>query len=239
MSLETVDYRRLDLRTGQRVLDLGCGEGRHAITAVMNADVHVVGLDRKMEDLATARARRGDFEIPASLHRQLDFLVGDGLALPFCDGCFDRVICSEVLEHVPDYRAMLREIRRVLKPGGLLAVSVPRFGPEWICWQLSYEYHAVDGGHVRIFRRAELRSAIESLGLVCYASHWAHALHSPYWWLRCLFKSRAEDSRIVHAYHSFLIWDLMHRPRPIRWLEHLLNPLIGKSTVLYFVRGSN
>ncbi len=238
MSLETVDHRRLALAAGDRVLDLGCGEGRHAITAYVNADVHVVALDRAERDVATARSRLADFDVPASTHRRLNFLIGDGLALPFGDASFDRVICSEVLEHVPDYRAVLGEVHRVLKPGGLFAVSVPRFGPEWICWQLSREYHEVEGGHVRIFRRAELRRAVESFGLICYASHWAHALHSPYWWLRCLMKSRADDSRAVRLYHRFLVWDLMRQPRLTRWLERLLNPLIGKSTVFYFVRGT-
>ena len=236
MGLTTVDHQRLALAPGQRVLDLGCGEGRHAITAWLNADVHVVGLDLSMRDLATARSRQDDFKVQQSGGRQLHFLCADGLALPFADATFDRVICSEMLEHVPDYRGVLREIRRVLKPGGLLAVSVPRYGPEWVCWQLSDAYHQVEGGHVRIFRRAQLRSAIESMGLVCFASHFAHALHSPYWWLRCLYETRADESAIVRTYHRFLVWDLMRSPRTTRLLELLLNPLIGKSTVFYFVR---
>ncbi len=234
MSLETIDHRRLDLAAGHRVLDLGCGEGRHAITVYMHAKVQVVAVDRCPTDVATARGRVDDFTVSASPDRRIDFLIGDGLMLPFPESSFDRIICSEVLEHIPDYRAMLREIVRVLKPGGLLAVSVPRFGPEWICWRLSRAYHEVEGGHVRIFRRAELRRAIEDLGLTLYASHWAHALHSPYWWLKCLLKSRADSSALVRGYHRFLVWDLMAQPRATRWLERMLNPLIGKSTVFYF-----
>lgn len=242
MSLETVDFHRLRLSPGDRVLDLGCGEGRHAITAYLASCVHVIGLDLSAEDLSTARSRAHDFQIPESNDddgRRLDFLKASGLQLPFADGTFDKVICSEVLEHIPDYSAVLDEIRRVLKPGGLLAVSVPRFGPEWICWQLSDAYHEVEGGHVRIFRRRELQRAVERVGMYCFASHWAHGLHSPYWWLRCLFWSSGERNWAVRTYHRMLVWDLMKKPAITRVLETLMNPLWGKSVVMYFVRGNS
>ena len=116
---------------------------------------------------------------------------------------------------------------------------MPRFGPEWLCWQLSDDYHEVPGGHVRIFRSNELQTAIEAQDMVCYARHWAHGLHSPYWWLRCLFWSAGEDAWPVRTYHRLLVWDLMHQPRSTRFIERLLNPLFGKSTVMYFVRGSS
>ena len=62
---------------------------------------------------------------------------GDALRLPFPDDTFDRIIASEVLEHVPDDQAALDELFRVLKPGGTLAVTVPAWLPEKICWALS------------------------------------------------------------------------------------------------------
>ncbi|MGE0622783.1 MAG: class I SAM-dependent methyltransferase [Pseudomonadales bacterium] len=237
MSLTTIDFRHLALKAGERILDLGCGEGRHAITAYLEAPVTVVGIDLSLADLGTAAGRFSEFQAPADTKRSLYFACGSGLRLPFPDAAFDKVICAEVLEHVPDYHAMLREIRRVLKPGGQLAVSVPRFGPEWICWQLSDAYHEVPGGHVRIFRTRELRSAVEQKDMFCYASHWAHGLHSPYWWLRCLFWSKGEDVWAVRTYHRLLVWDLMKKPLVTRFLERLMNPLWGKSVVMYFVRG--
>jgi hypothetical protein len=127
----------------------------------------------------------------------------------------------------------------VLKPGGQFAVSVPRYGPEWVCWQLSDAYHEVPGGHVRIFRRGELKASVEASDMYCYGSHWAHGLHSPYWWLRCLFWSRGEDVWPVRLYHRLLVWDLMQKPLVTRALEKLMNPLWGKSTVMYFVRGAS
>ncbi len=239
MSLTTVDFRHFPLSDGDRVLDLGCGEGRHAITAYLEAAVTVIGLDLSLADLGTAVGRFREFEDLEDRTRRVDFACGSGLRLPFADAVFDKVICAEVLEHVPDYETMLREIHRVLKPGGQLAVSVPRFGPEWVCWQLSDAYHEVPGGHVRIFRKGQLRNAVERVDMVCYASHWAHGLHSPYWWLRCLFWSRGADVWPVRAYHRLLVWDLMKKPALTRVLEWLMNPLWGKSVVMYFQRGAD
>ncbi len=157
------------------------------------------------------------------------------MQLPFADNSFDKVICAEVLEHIPNYQAMLLEVRRVLKPGGIFAASVPRFFPEWVCWQLSDEYHEVEGGHVRIFTSKKLRNSIESLRMRRFARHWAHSLHVPYWWLRCLFWRKGEQASLVRTYHKFLVWDLMQKPALTQWLDRLLNPLMGKSVVMYFV----
>lgn len=238
MSLTTIDFDRLQLQPGDKVLDLGCGEGRHAITAYLEGQVDVIGLDLSLADLGTAQRRFEEFENREDTGRSVNFTRASGLALPFRDAAFDKVICAEVLEHIPDYQAVLLEVRRVLKPGGQFAVSVPRFGPEWICWQLSDAYHEVPGGHVRIFRKAVLKRAVEDTDMYCYGSHRAHGLHSPYWWLRCLFWSRGEDVWPVRAYHRLLVWDLMHKPRITRILEALMNPLWGKSNVMYFVRGA-
>lgn len=179
MSLETINFSKLNLRPGDRVLDLGCGEGRHAITAYLEGAVHIVGLDLSSNDLNTAKERFRDFAVDDE-NRSVAFLRASGLQLPFADASFDKVICAEVLEHIPDCQSVLDEIRRVLKPGGVFAASVPRFWPEWVCWRLSDAYHEVEGGHVRIFRSNELRSAIERRDMLQFSWHWAHGLHSPY-----------------------------------------------------------
>jgi SAM-dependent methyltransferase len=236
MSLETVDFDKFRLVPGDRVLDLGCGEGRHAITAYLTADVDVVGLDLSAEDLGTAAGRFEDFHNPELTQRSVHFVKASGLTLPFADHTFDKVICSEVLEHIHDYKAVLREIHRVLVPGGQFAVSVPRFGPEWVCWQLSEAYHNQVGGHIRIFKARELKRAVTETPMVFQSSHWAHGLHSPYWWLRCLFWKQGESAWLVRKSHSMLVWDLMKKPWLTGVLDRLLNPLIGKSVVMYFVR---
>ena len=134
-------------------------------------------------------------------------VAADALALPFAEGAFDAVIMSEVLEHIPDYRAALAEATRVLRPDGLLCVSVPRAWPERLCWRLSRGYHQVPGGHLRIFRREALEREVTGAGYRCYHRHGAHALHVPYWWLQCLFWQHRERSWLVRAWHRLLVLD--------------------------------
>ncbi|MDP5209752.1 class I SAM-dependent methyltransferase [Microbulbifer sp. 2205BS26-8] len=231
----TVAPQHLNLHPGQKVLDLGCGEGRHCIHLMITDAVDVYGIDLCFDDVRTASARARPFSSPEYANGRLLFGVANGLQLPFANACFDVVICSEVLEHIGEYRALLAEIDRVLKPSGIFAATVPAYFPEWLCWQLSDAYHQVEGGHIRIFRERELRESIEALGHCYFARHKAHALHVPYWWLKCLFWNKP-DSRLVATYHRLLVWDLMKQPMLTRVVEKLLNPVLGKSLALYFVK---
>jgi len=160
----------------------------------------------------------------------------NALSLPFPDGCFDVVIASEVLEHIPEDLVAMREIARVLRPGGMVAVTVPRRFPERLCWILSDSYHETAGGHVRIYRGDVLIARMRSSGLAPQAKHHAHALHSPYWWLKCALGVAREDARLPQIYHRFLVWELMRRPHWTRQLERVLNPILGKSLVVYAQR---
>ena len=235
MSLETIDQQYLGLKPQDLVLDLGCGEGRHTISLGLCEFITTIGLDLSAKDLRTAKMRLNDFSF-ADPPDQLPvcFTQGTGDQLPFADGTFDKVICSEVLEHIHDYEAFLKEIKRVIRPGGVFAVSVPAAFPEWVCWKLSNAYHEVEGGHVRIFSASELNHAIERLNFKRYQSHRAHALHVPYWWLKCLLWRSDPQHKLVQLYHRFLVWDLMENPWISRWLDRLLNPLLGKSIVMYY-----
>jgi hypothetical protein len=115
-------------------------------------------------------------------------------------------------------------------------VTVPRFGPELINWALSDEYHNVPGGHIRIYRRSVLQSRLASAGLEVTGHHYAHGLHSPYWWIKCLVGTTNESNAVVKAYHRLLVWEIMHKPLILRLAERIISPLIGKSIVVYLVK---
>ncbi|MCW2684168.1 MAG: putative methyltransferase [Blastococcus sp.] len=231
----TVDYDRLDLRPGMTVLDLGCGEGRHAFEAYRRG-ADVVAVDWGVSEVGTTKRWLGAIaaagEAGAGGAARYEVVRGDLLHLPFPDASVDRVMASEVLEHIPDDVTAMAEIFRVLKPGGRAVVTVPRYGPERICWALSDEYHANEGGHIRIYTASVLRGRLSSVGLTPGASHHAHALHAPFWWLKCAVGVNT-DSALVRAYHRLLVWDLTKRPWLTRTAERLLDPLFGKSLVVY------
>jgi 2-polyprenyl-3-methyl-5-hydroxy-6-metoxy-1,4-benzoquinol methylase len=234
----TVDLdRRLPIRPGDRVLDLGCGGGRHAFE-LYRRGAHVVALDQNEDDLASVdamfKAMAAEGQVPDGA--EATTVKGDALHLPFDDGSFDMVIAAEILEHIPEDNAAMAELTRVVRPGGMVAVSVPRWLPEGVCWALSREYHEVEGGHVRIYRRSQLIERLESTGLAHVDTHYAHALHSPYWWLKCAVGVNNDDSFLPREYHRLLVWDIMRRPWLTRTAERLLDPVIGKSLVVYFTK---
>jgi SAM-dependent methyltransferase len=222
----TFDFDRLGVREGERVLDLGCGAGRHTFEA-QNRGAYVVSVD--LDDAALKDVN----QMTEALGRPGSCVTADALRLPFADGSFDRIIVSEVLEHIPEDANAMTEIERVLSPGGTVAVTVPRYWPEGVCWLLSREYHSNEGGHVRIYRRGQLSGRLAGAGLTRYASHHAHALHAPYWWLKCLVGVRKDEARLPGAYHRFLVWDIEKRRPWVRLLERTLDPVMGKSLVFY------
>ena len=184
---------------------MGCGEGRHVISAYLQQDVSSIGVDLSLDDLRIAQDRFQSFAISDNSAKHFALSAANALQLPFADNSFDKVICSEVLEHIPDFAAALQEIERVLKPGGLFCASVPRTWPEKICWYLSEAYHKVEGGHLRIFVANKLQAQIESLGFTMLHKHWAHALHSPFWWLKCLCWQTQHSNWLIKQYHRFLV----------------------------------
>ncbi|OBG18680.1 class I SAM-dependent methyltransferase [Mycobacterium sp. 852002-51057_SCH5723018] len=233
----TVDFDRLGVRPSVKVIDVGCGAGRHAFEAYRRG-ADVIAFDRDASELrsveAILRAMKEAGEAPAAASAKA--VLGDALSLPYADETFDCVIASEILEHVLQDEAAIAELVRVLKVGGTLAVSVPRWLPERVCWLLSNEYHSNEGGHVRIYRASELRDKITGGGMELTHAHHAHALHSPFWWLKCAVGVSNSDHPAVAAYHQLLVWDLMRRPKITQLAESLLNPLVGKSIAMYFTK---
>ena len=160
-------------------------------------------------------------------------VTGDATAMPFPDGTFDGVIAAEVLEHIPADQAAMNEIARVLRPGGLAAVTVPagcRSGSAGGCPTTTTTCPAVTCGSSP---GPSWRPSWPGPGCAVGGHHHAHALHSPYWWLKCAVGVSNDDHPLARAYHRVLVWDIMKQPALTRLADRALNPLIGKSLVVY------
>lgn len=230
----TVDFDRLGVGEGTKAIDIGAGQGRHSFE-MFRRGADVIAFDMSESDMSDVGemfdAMMAEGHVPASAKARAE--VGDALRLPYADNSFDVVLMSEILEHVPSDEAAMAEMVRVLKPGGLAAVTVPRYWPEKVCWALSDEYHEVEGGHVRIYKASELADKLTRAGLEVTGTSHAHALHAPYWWLKCAVGVENNDNVLVKGYHQLLVWDMMSKPWLTRVGEQALNPFIGKSVALY------
>ena len=151
----TFNFNNIDLPSGAKILDVGCGEGRHIFGSLQAFEhAYCIGYDQHIPSLNICKDGL-DFFQELNLGSTI-FVQGSVYKLPFEDNSFDLIFCSEVLEHLDDYHLALDEIHRVLKPGGKFLPSVPSFWPEKICWILSTGYQNMPGGHVRIFKKNQV-----------------------------------------------------------------------------------
>ena len=142
----------------ERALDLGCGDGR--LTELLPSE-RVTGADVSAKALERARRRLPD--------AQLVELEPDA-ALPFEDSAFDLVLCAETLEHVRDVQLLLSEARRVLRPGGTLALTTPAYGRATAALALVRGWGRVFdplSPHLRFFDRRSLARLLGQLGFDC------------------------------------------------------------------------
>lgn len=158
-----------------RILDCACGRGFYLNMYRYVSRCALVGLELDAEIIRKAQRNVG--QLPG-----ITLTRGNIYALPFPDNYFDGVILSEILEHIEDDVAGLREVWRVLKPGGVVAITVPHanypFLWDPINWTLERVLHThirrgplagIWANHVRLYRREQLRAAVEQAGFVVEA----------------------------------------------------------------------
>jgi SAM-dependent methyltransferase len=233
----TIDFDLMGLKSGDQVLDIGCGEGRHSWEVCRLRDCSVHAVDIEPSSLEKAKWVLVFMDQQRESNGRWHVIRGDAMSLSFKDASFDKIICSETLEHIPDDQRGISELVRVLKDDGVLAVSVPTYLTEAICWKLSKGYHNQPGGHVRKYKAKELAASLRQNNLTIYAVRHKHGLHSFYWMLRCIFGINNKKSLIPSLYHKFLVWDMKTRTGPIRLLDSLFNRFLSKSVVIYMRKG--
>ena len=229
----TFNLNKYEINNNGIMLDVGCGEGRHIFGIMQDyPQMKCIGLD--MDNASLVKAEEG-YEYFESISKAgAEFIKGSAYSLPFPDDSIDLIVCSEVLEHLHQYNNAIKEIHRVLKPGGKFYASVPATWPEKVCWALSKDYQNQPGGHLRIFNQSDLIAEIIEPGFKFLSSEKFHSIHVPYWWLRCLFWKSQDTNFLVNLYKKMLERHILRRPFFLNLIDKALNPLMGKSFSMYF-----
>ncbi len=193
----------LDLRRPARVLDAGCGSGRNMVELAALGEVS--GIDVSPMSVAVARDRNVG-----------EAVVGDVEELPFEDDSFDFAVCLDVIEHLEDDRTPLRELRRVVAPGGTLLITVPAY--PWL-----WSSHDVINHHQRRYTRSMLVAAATDAGWETVRTTHFNALLLP---AAMGYRTFERVARRPGPPHS----DLDRTPG---WLNHVLEqPLSAESFLI-------
>lgn len=230
---QAIDPGKLSLTPNARLLDVGCGTGRHLLELSRYRGLFI-GLDMSGDDLRVMRYMLALTAKERPVPAEVRLVQGGGEQLPFADELFDCVLCTETLEHVPDDRAMLRELVRVLRRGGVLAISVPDEHSERLLWRLSPRYRNTPGGHVRIYRRSEIARLLRESGAEPYAVEYRHSLESVRWLVHSVVDREWGKPGLITRGIRWLLDTPSHRNwRVLSWCDALGNCILPKSIVLY------
>jgi ubiquinone/menaquinone biosynthesis C-methylase UbiE len=228
--VETFNFKHINLKKVKNMVDVGCGNGRHlkSLGFKLN-EAKIIGIDQSFDEINSLR-REFDNHICKNQNNYI-FLNEDVRYIALPNNSQDLVICSEVLEHVPNFEKVLKECHRILKPGAVLLISVPTYFPESLCWKYSKKYMQTPGGHIRIFKNSFLLEEFSKLKLTLFKHHREHAMHSLYW----IFKARnnMEDSEFLRSFHALLVKQMFGQAKFSYTLEKILNPFFGKSECYY------
>lgn len=194
------------LQPGQRLLDVGCGPGNLTLDlAARVAPGEVVGVDRSERVVEIAQEAAGAAGAP-----NVTFRTGDAYALPFDDGAFDVTHAHQLLQHLVDPVAALRELRRVTKPGGVVAVRDADYaGMTWFPasptldeWSALYhEVTQANGAEADAGRRLQswvLAAGYDPDALVATAGVWSYASADDRTWWAGLWAERCVASDFAH-----------------------------------------
>lgn len=226
-----LDY--LQLKPDDLVLDAGCGEGFYEVLfrELYGCRVEAVDFDPRILSMAMrwVKDRHGPPFRRASL-----------LELPYADGTFDKIVCSEVLEHVPDHEGAARELCRVLKPGGVLALTVPNhnyplfwdplnkmrealglghFSPDWGF------FGGIWAMHLRLYYPHEICALLEGVGFqidrVDALTHYCAPFNHNILYLGKQFYTRLPVPEAVRVSMEKFEWQKVERKKaalnPLQW----------------------
>ncbi len=230
---QAIDPDHLALNSGARLLDVGCGTGRHLLELSRYPGA-LVGLDASFDDL---RKMLYMFKLTAHerpIAADVRIVQGAGEQLPFSDEFFRQVICTETLEHVPDDREVLRELVRVLQPGGVLVISVPDEYSERLLWKFSPRYRNTPGGHVRIYKRKEIAALLTEAGVAPFATQFRHSLESMRWLVHSVIDREWGKPGPITKGIRWLLDTPSHRNwKLLAGWDAVGNRLLPKSVVVY------
>jgi SAM-dependent methyltransferase len=193
----------LKLPPEARILDAGCGSGRNMLELARSGTV--TGVEVSQTSACLARAREAGLVIEGSV-----------MEMPFAENSFDLAVCLDVIEHLEDDLAALRELRRVVAPRGWLLVTVPAY--QWL-----WSGHDVINHHHRRYTRRSLLTVAERAGWVCRRTTYFNSLLLP-----VAILLRVLDRLNPRTTESSL--DLWIPPEPLNWL--LEQPLALEAALL-------
>jgi len=147
-------FSLLDPRKGEIILDLGCGPGYYT-KKIIQKGARVFAVELAKNYLNQAKKFVGE-------NKNVEFLVADATRLPFPKEYFDKVLFTEVIEHIPNYKESLKETKRVLKREGVLVISTPsKFSPLNLAYSLKRKLkHYTFNEHVHEFTSAEFKKVV-------------------------------------------------------------------------------
>ncbi len=193
----------LGLPPGARILDAGCGSGRNMVELARHGTV--TGIELSETSVQLARARESG-----------EVVEGSVLDMPFADASFDLAVSLDVIEHLEDDLAALRELRRTVAPGGALLVTVPAY--QWL-----WSGHDVINHHHRRYTRRSMQRVAEQAGWRQVRTTYFNSLLLPVAiLLRILdrFNTKTTESSL----------DLWVPPEPLNWL--LERPLVLEAALI-------